>query len=58
MPSSIHILVAVLSLVSIFAAVGTLDYSMQVEKERIDVSVDDLDPDLVKQVNNYMRLSE
>ena len=56
MPSSMHIFVAVLSLMSIFAAVGTLDYSMQVQQELINASADDLDTELVRQVNDYMRV--
>ena len=58
MPSEIHAFVSVLLIVSILAAVGTMDYDMQIQHESINVSADDLDPDLVKQVNNYMRLAE
>ena len=41
--------------IGLLAVAGTIEYS-DIENAAVDVSVDDLEPELVREVNEYMRL--
>ena len=40
--------------ISLLAVAGTIEYS-DIENAKVDVSADELEPDLVKEDNEYMR---